>query len=171
MKRILSLSLLFSFLAIVPLGVQSVCQAQIHPWPWASTKPFPWNNIQGTWTEKSTEYTLSFQVIKNSSGDKLIRINQIDSETGAIIARGLGSENSSHVVVAAMTGGPLRHFTLTIRSLQNVYCWNEQDFIGVTIESFDNELLNYFEIYKINELPLTPTKSKIYKEPHCGDVM
>lgn len=171
MKRILSLSLLFSFLAIVPLGVQSICQAQIHPWPWASTKPFPWNNIEGTWTEKTTEYTLSFQVIKNSSGDNLIRINQIDSETGAIIARGLGSENSSRIVVAAMTGGPLKHFTLTIRSLQNISCWDGHDFIGVTIESFDNELLNYFEIYKINELPLTPTKRKMYKEPHRDDVM
>lgn len=171
MKRILSLSLLFSFLALAPFGVQSICHAQIHPWPWASTNPFPWNNIQGTWTEKTTEYTLSFQVIKNSSGENLIRIDQIDSETGAVIARGLGSENSSRVVVAAMTGGPLRHFILTIRSLQNVYCLDGHDFIGVTIESFNNELINYFEIYKINELPLTPTKSKIYKEPHCGKVM
>jgi len=170
MKRILSLSLLLTFIAIAPFGVQSICQAQVHPWPWASTKPFPWNNIQGTWTEKTDEYTLSFQVIKNSSGEKLIKINQLDSKTGEIIARGLGSENSSNIVVAAMSGGHLGQFTLTIRYLQSVYSWDQKDFIGVTIESLDNDLLTYFEIYKINDLPLTTDERKIYKGPRCNDI-
>ncbi len=169
MQRVLYLLTLLAFSIIVPLGAQNICSAQIHPWPWASPKPFPWKSIQGTWTEKSDEYTLSFQVIKNTAGENLIKIHQIDSETGKVIARGLGSENSSRIVVAAMSGGPLGQFTLTIRSMQNINCINGHDFIGVTIESLDNDLLTYFEIFKISDLPLTPANTKIYKGPHCDD--
>lgn len=170
MRLFFILALFLTTIGMLPTSFTAeTCYAQIRPWPRASTMPFPWNNIQGTWTEKKTEYTLSFQVIRNSSGERLIKINQLNSKTGESIAWGIGSENSDRVVVAAMTGGPRGQFILTVRSLQDVYCVTQHEFIGVTIESFNNELINYFEIFKINEIPLTPNKSEIYKEHHCGD--
>lgn len=170
MRKLLAFTFLFNLmLSIVPLA-SSVSHAQVNPWPWAKPLPFPWDNIQGIWTEKTSLYTFSFQVIENSWGDKHIKIRQVDTSTGRIIAQGVGYENADGVVVAGMTGGQQSQFLLTVRLMQNVFCWDQRKVTGVTMESYDHQLLHHFEIYKITEIPLTLNNQQDYKEPHVDVV-
>jgi hypothetical protein len=162
MKKLFVLTLFFNLMiSFVPI-LSSVSHAQVNPWPWAKPLPFPWDSIEGTWTEQNTLYTLSFKVVENSWGSRHIRIKQIDPVHGRIIAQGVGYENSDGIVVAGMTGGQKQQFLLTIRHLQRVHCWDKRNVTGVTMETYDHHLINHFEIYKIRELPLTPTNQKVY---------
>lgn len=141
----------------------NVAHAQVNPWPWAKPLPFPWESIEGTWTESNTLYTFSFKVVENSWGDRHVRIKQIDPNSGRALAQGVGYENSEGIVVAGMTGGQQKQFLLTIRLLQRVHCWDRRDVTGVTMETYDHQLINHFEIHKIREIPLTPLNLKEYK--------
>jgi hypothetical protein len=170
MRKLLALTLLFNLmLSLLPL-TSSISHAQVNPWPWAKPLPFPWDNIQGTWTESSSLFTFSFQVVENSWGDKHIKIRQVDANTGMIIAQGIGYENSDGIVVAGMTGGQQKQYLLTIRLIQNIFCWDQRKVTGVTIESYDHQLIHHFEIYKITEIPLTPDNVQVYKQPHIDSV-
>jgi hypothetical protein len=144
----------------------SVAQAQVNPWPWAKPLPFPWDNIEGIWTERTSNFTFSIKVVENSWGDRHIKIKQLDANTGQVIAQGVGYEMDDDVVVAGMTGGQQTQYLLTIRLLENVFCWNSRKVTGVTIESYDHQLIDHFEIYKITEIPLTPVKQQEYKQTH-----
>lgn len=165
MRKLLALTLFFNLmLSLLPL-TSSISHAQVNPWPWAKPLPFPWDNIQGTWTESSSLFTFSFQVVENSWGDRHIKIRQVDAETGSILAQGVGYENSDGIVVAGMTGGQQKQYLLTIRLIQNVFCWDQRKVTGVTIESYDHQLIHHFEIYKITEIPLTLINRLEYKHP------
>lgn len=143
----------------------------IDPWPWSTRLPFPWESIQGTWTERNAQFMFSFKVVENSAGDRHIKIKQLNAFTGDVVAQGLGLENSEMVVVASMTDGQESQFRLTVRSMQYVNTRGNQEFTGVTIESFDDELLFYFEIRKIKDLALTPTHDQSYKNLRCENLL
>ena len=157
MKKSLLTSLFYFLFSFMPLflGTSSAIARGVDPWPWSTRMPFPWENIQGTWTERNSQFTFSFKVVNNTQGEKHILIKQLDPSTGAVVSQGIGFENSEKVVVAGMTSGDNGQFRMTVRALKNVYSWGTQEFTGVTIESFDGDLLFHFEIRKINDLPLT----------------
>lgn len=163
MRKLFFITLFFNFaLALLPWS-PNMAHAQVNPWPWAKPLPFPWNKIEGTWTDHSSNFGFSFKVIENSWGVRHIKIRQFDYHTGRIIAEGQGSEQSDEIVVAAMTGGQQSQYLLTIRLLANVFCYNDRNVTGVTMESYDHQLLNHFEIHKTGEMPLTPRKDQDYK--------
>jgi hypothetical protein len=165
MRKLLALTLFFNLMiSLLPIS-SSISLAQVNPWPWAKQLPFPWDNIEGTWTESSSLFTYSIEKVENSWGDRHVIVKQIDPNTGIIIAQGVGNENSEGIVVAAMSGGEENQYLLTIRLLQNVFCWDQRKVTGVTIESLDSELIHHFEIHKIAELPLTPYRLKEYILP------
>ncbi|MEY4617097.1 MAG: hypothetical protein RJB66_2057 [Pseudomonadota bacterium] len=154
----LFLNLMISFVPIL----SSVSHAQVNPWPWAKPLPFPWDSIEGTWSESNTLYALSFKVVSNSWGSRHIRIKQIDPYNNRVIAQGVGYENSEGIVVAGMTGGQKQQFLLTIRLLQRVHCWDKRNVTGVTMETYDHKLISHFEIHKIKEIPLTTLNHQDY---------
>lgn len=166
MRKLLAYTIFFNLMISLSPILGGFCQAQVNPWPRATTLPFPWDTIQGTWTEKSSLYTFSFQVIQNSWGSRHIKIRQVDPRSGATLAQGVGYERSDYVVVAAMSGGQQKQYLLTIRLLQGVYCWDKRNMTGVTIESYDHQLMSHFEIHKVAEIPLTPANVQEYKIPH-----
>lgn len=171
MKKIFSPTWIFNFMVSLTLSglpmITTVAHAETNPWPLAETLPFPWDNIEGTWSESSSLFTFTFKVIENSSGENSIKIQQIHPETGAILAQGMGFENSRFVVVAGMTGGPLGQYLLTVRLMQNVFCWDDRKVTGVTIESLDqHQLIHHFEIHKVTELPLTDDQAQDYNQQH-----
>ena len=165
MKKLFHLILLLNIFIIIGFK-HNFAFAQVDPWPWAITLPFPWENIEGTWSEKTSEFTFSFQVIQNSWGNKHIRVKQYNNQSGKLVAQGVGWENSESIVVAGMSGGETQEYWLTIRSIQSVFCWDHRKVTGVTIESPDHQLIEYFEIFKIGELPLTPFNLKEYNRAH-----
>lgn len=160
---------MISFLSFSIWSLNSLAK-DVDPWPWSIRMPFPWDNIEGTWTERNSRFTFSFKVVHNTHGEKHILIKHLDPENGAILAQGIGIENSEKVVVAGMTSGDKGQYRLTVRALKNIYSWGTQEFTGVTIESFDDELLFHFEIRKINDLPLTPSKKQRYKDHRCESI-
>lgn len=164
MRRFFTISIFLNLLISVGPLLSSTAQAQVNPWPWAKLLPFPWDSIDGTWTESNTLYTFSFKMVENSSGERHIIIKQIDTSSGQVVAKGLGVENSPNVVHAAMTGGQQKQYLLTVRRLSQVYCWDKQEFTGVTIETPDHEHINHFQIHKIKEIPLTPFEWREYKK-------
>jgi hypothetical protein len=165
MRKLLVISLFFNLMMTLLPFAQNLAHAQVNPWPWAKPLPFPWESIQGTWTEPTSTYTFSFHVIENSWGQKHIKIKQAETKSGQRIAEGVGYEYADGIVVAGMTGGQQRQFLLTIRRFQNTFCWDQRKVTGITIESTDHELITHFEIYKITEIPLTPGKVRDYKQP------
>jgi hypothetical protein len=164
MRKLLVITFLFQLVLTLFPFISHQAHAQVNPWPWAKPLPFPWDNIEGTWTESTSTYTFSFHVIKNSWGQHHIKIKQVDAESGRRIAEGVGIEYGDGIVVAGMTGGQQREFLMTIRRFQNTFCWDQRKVTGITFETTDHELINHFEIFKITEIPLTPFELKDYKQ-------
>ena len=166
MKKLFFLILICNlWLQILP-GINNISHAQVNPWPWSKPLRFPWESIQGTWSESSSRFTFSFQVITNSWGEHTIKIKQYDAKTGEKIAEGKGFENTNGVVVAGMTGGQIqREYLLTVRTFQNLFCGGKRKITGVTIETYDNQLVYHFEIHKITEIPLTQPNIQEYIRP------
>lgn len=173
MKKSFTLTLFYILLSFLPLILgNNVAHARdVDPWPASVRLPFPWENIQGTWAERRAQFAFSFKVIENTSGEKHIKIRQLDTTTGEVVAQGLGLENSEKVVVAGMTAGHSKQYRLTIRALRDFTSWGPYEFTGVTIESFDGELLFHFEIRKIKDLPLTESKEQSYKNLRCESII
>ena len=167
MKRLFILTFFFHVMISLVPHFSDICHAQVNPWPWAKPLPFPWESIEGTWSESNSHYTFSFEVVENSWGSRHIKIKQVDPGSGRVIAHGVGYENYEGIVIAGMTGGQQqKQYLLTVRLLERVHCWDRRNVTGVTMETYDHKLIHHFEIYKIQDLPLTPLNVRDYNQPH-----
>ena len=168
MRKLLALTIMLNlFISILP-PLSSHAEGQVNPWPRAKVLPFPWDSIEGTWTDPNTRYTLSFTTVENSWGNRHIKIKQIDSSSGRVLAQGLGYENSDDIVRAGMSGGQSQYL-LTIRQLTHIYCGDKRSVTGVTMETYDHHLITHFEIYKSREIPLTPILLQDYNQPYSSE--
>lgn len=88
------------------------------PWPWNKELKFPWVKLQGTWETSSDDCSALFHFdvapANPNTGERFIKIMQINPATCAVVAKGVGQE-SGRVVKALMVGNN-KKFELTIRA-------------------------------------------------------
>jgi hypothetical protein len=100
-----------------PLGGPEV------PFPLSITLPFPWGNIEGMWkvVADNVEILFSFNVQTDLNGHQYLRVLQIDSASGKIIAEGVGiGVETDKLVRAAMTSKTAKpNYMLFIGSYKN----------------------------------------------------
>lgn len=155
---------LIGFVCQIPFASQS--QAQVAPWPpMGSELPFPWDEIQGIWsgTIDGQNIIFSFQVIQNVATDeRQIKVRQLSPNTMAVISTGIGTEKN-RVVTAGMTGGRDTRYMLTVRLIQDEYCWENKSRTVVTIQHMKfNDFVYLFAIEKISNTSLTHVQTYNY---------
>ena len=77
------------------------------PFPLDYPLPFPWNTIEGTWAVESRAYqaTFSFDVQNDCNGRQILKVSQIDPDSGDVMADGMGYKiDRTEQVTAAMSG-------------------------------------------------------------------
>jgi hypothetical protein len=93
------------------------------PFPLNITLPFPWGNIEGMWKVVSDglEILFSFSVQTDTNGHQYLRVLQIDSATGTLVAEGVGiGVENDKLVRAAMTAKATKaNYMLFIGSYKN----------------------------------------------------
>ncbi|MCM2280492.1 MAG: hypothetical protein NDI61_01450 [Bdellovibrionaceae bacterium] len=89
-------------LKILNSGV--VTQGTEVPFPFGTEIPFPWSSIEGTWEVRDREVDayFSFQVQRNESGKKVLKVTHIDKMTRKVFGEGAGFANEDQKIVRAV---------------------------------------------------------------------
>ena len=87
------------------------------PWPWSSSMPFPWSDVEGSWRVSQGEFVSYFalRIIQpRSPATPQLVVRQYDGDTCKLLSKGVGLERNKRIY-AQMTsrGGTIYrvHFT------------------------------------------------------------
>lgn len=94
------------------------------PFPMSITLPFPWGNIEGMWkvvTNDGTQILFSFSVETDKDGKQYLRVLQIDANTQAVLAEGVGIAIENDKLVRAAMQSKVSHssYMLFVGSYKN----------------------------------------------------
>jgi hypothetical protein len=162
--NLIRLLVLIIFLCPIFASVTQAREPIDPPWPWEKELPFPWDNIEGIWggIHDDAAMIFSFEIIDNDSGDRQIKVKEINPETMEIIASGLGVENNN--VLRAVMVGRKHRFRMSVRLIENEYCLDNKQYTMITIESMGRESYIFqFSVEKLANSPLTPPTNFNYK--------
>ncbi|MFZ4404444.1 MAG: hypothetical protein ACOYOK_10115 [Pseudobdellovibrionaceae bacterium] len=89
------------------------------PWPWSLTQPFPWTSVHGMWRTNSRDfdYLYSLKVVnEKSTGERYVRVQQIDVTTCEVVAEGVGYQNRK--VLRGVMNGRAGNYRFALRAFR-----------------------------------------------------
>jgi hypothetical protein len=125
-----------------------------NPFPLDYPLNFPWSAIEGIWqiVDTNIDSTFSFEVQSDCQGRQILKVYQIDTESGVVIAEGTGYKpDNSFEVYAAMKGRGIENYVLHIGAYKDKTSNPERRMVILRVFSFNTP--NSEEDYEIARLP------------------
>lgn len=117
--------------------------------------PFPWSSIQGVWEVESRDFRtyFSFEVQRDCDSRQILKVMQIDPNSGTVVAQGIGFQNTdSKQVYAAMQKASGGSYILFVGAYKDTS--KNQNVVVLRISKFSDWTpdLNY-RIHKVRNAP------------------